>query len=243
MSTHIREAQNYILISLATFLALQGIVIVIHEFTHSTTAWLLGIMDNPLNIIWGNPITMTGWDENVSYRKLFATGYDIPAAMAGIAPMIMHTVVVTVTLLLMRTEWFYERKWAFHTVYWYTVANLMELIAYTYMRAFSSHGDIGNFNHGMDISPWWIFLFGSAALTWALWLFFKNALPRLQALFMHNNRPGMWAVLCLTSFLVFLWGSGIRVMAYVSGPQWMFGLIGFVGFGVTMVAFRPREAQ
>lgn len=242
--SHVPQALSYLAITAATILVLQGMVVVIHEFTHSTTAWLLGVMDDPRNIIWGNPVTMTGWDENVSYRKLFATGYDVEAAIAGIAPIIMHTAAVTAMLILMRTRWLYEKKWAFHTAYWYTVVNLMELIAYVYMRAFSGHGDLGNFDRGMDISPWWIFIFGSALLTWGLLLFYRDALPRLQKLFARDNSLQQWAILLLTSFVLFLWGSGIRVMAYVEGVQWTFGLIGIAGVGATIWLFRPKiDAQ
>ena len=70
----------YLALTVATFLALQALLIVMHEFTHSTTAWALGCMANPLDIVWGNPVMMTGWDEGVGYQKLFAQGRMIPAA-------------------------------------------------------------------------------------------------------------------------------------------------------------------
>ena len=44
----LRDALTYALIILVGFLALQFVVVVSHEFTHSIMAWLLGQMDNPL---------------------------------------------------------------------------------------------------------------------------------------------------------------------------------------------------
>jgi len=221
---------------------LQGLTVVIHEFTHSTMAWLFGALNSPADIVWGNPILMTGWDEGVSYKHLFAEGRNIPAAIIGFCPLVMHSIFTGIALYLMRRQWLTEHKWLFHTVYWFTIAHLMELIAYVFMRAFSGHGDIGNFDRGLDISPWWVFLIASPVLAWALLLFFRHALPRLQELFIQDNLPGKWAVLILTSFIVFLWGSGIRVMAYVSGPQWMFGLIGIAGFILTVAVYQPERA-
>ncbi|MCK9580777.1 MAG: hypothetical protein M0Q92_10065 [Methanoregula sp.] len=71
----IRSAVVYLLIMLATFFPCQAIVILIHEFTHSITAFLLGVMPQPFSIVWGNLFTMTCWDEGVQYSRLWATGF------------------------------------------------------------------------------------------------------------------------------------------------------------------------
>ncbi len=243
MTTKQNHSQSirYLLITIGTFLVFQSCVVVIHEFTHSTIAWLLGEMKSPLGIIWGNPITMTGWDEGVEYTKMFTRGDDIRAAIIGFSPIVMHTIAVSICIWFMRGNWLMQRKWLFHLMYWYCIVNFMELIAYVYMRAFSGHGDIGNFDHGIGISPWWIFIMGSAALTWGLWLYLNYCLPRLQKLFASNNRELEWIILIWSSFILFLWGSGIRVMAYVSGPQWMFGLIGIPAFIFVIFFFRPTK--
>lgn len=244
MSPHkLSPALRYLAITVATFLVLQALIVIIHEFTHSTMAWALGEMESPLGIVWGNPLTMTGWDEGVQYERIFAQGHNTHAAIIGFCPLIMHSIVVGIGLYLMRGQWLFERKWVFHAVYWYVVGNLMELIAYVYMRAFSGHGDIGILDRATGISPWWVFIFGSALVTWAVILVFRNALPHLQELFAQDYPAGQWIILGLTSFVLFLWGSGIRVMTYVPGPQWMFGLIGILAFVVTVVAFRPRQSS
>lgn len=230
---------HYLAITIATFLVLQTMIVIIHEFTHSTMAWALGEMESPLGIVWGNPLTMTGWDEGVQYERIFSQGHYTHAAIIGFCPLIMHSIVVGIGLYLMRGPWLQSKKWGFHVVYWYVVGNLMELIAYVYMRAFSSHGDIGILDRATGISPWWVFIIGSLLLTGVITLLFRNALPRLQSLFAQDNLTGQWAILILTSFILFLWGSGIRVIAYVSGPQWMFGLIGIIAFTTTVLVFRP----
>lgn len=233
----------YLAVAIATFFVLQALVVVTHEFTHSTMAWLLGDMQSPLGIVWGNPLTMTGWDEGVEYGRLFAQGRNFQASIIGFCPLVMHSIVIGVGIRLIRGKWLVERKWTFHVVYWLVVANAMELVAYVYMRSFSGHGDIGILDRGTGISPWWVFIIGSALLTWVLWYFFQRVMPRLQDLFAPGYQPTRWAILILTAFLLFLWGSGIRVMAYVSGPQWAFGLIGVAAFVIAVTVFRPDRSR
>ena len=43
--------------------------------------------------------------------------------------------------------------------------------------------------------------------------------------------------MALTAFIIFLWGSGIRVLAYVPGPQRLFGLAGVAGFSLCLLWF------
>ncbi|MBU1040918.1 MAG: hypothetical protein KKF77_07465 [Proteobacteria bacterium] len=240
-SVRFRDATTYALIVVVSFAALQTVVVLSHEFTHSTMAWLLGHMDSPLDIIWGNPLTMTGWDEGVGYRDMFATGQLVDAAIIGVCPLVMHWTIVVFGLALLRRGR-PRGRWSFHFLYWFVVANLMELIAYILMRAFAQHGDVGLFNRGLGLNPWFIFVGGSAALAYALAVLFGRAMPNLCMQFAHGNRPAQWLILLLTAFALFLWGSGLRVVLYVyPDPQWQFGLLGFACFGAALVACAPSR--
>lgn len=72
---NITDSSGYFIKTVLTFLVLQSLVILMHEFTHSTVAWLLGTGHSPFGIVWGNPVTMTGWDEGVDYELLFSSGH------------------------------------------------------------------------------------------------------------------------------------------------------------------------
>ncbi|TIH19851.1 hypothetical protein D0S45_00500 [Marinifilum sp. JC120] len=233
------QAARYLGIAVATIMVLQSCMVVVHEFTHSTMAFLLGEMKSPLDIVWGNPIMMTGWDEGVDYTRIFAEGHDLHGAFIGFSPLIMHSFVTGICLFMMNTGRL-RNRWAYHFAYWLAVVNLMELVAYIYMRAFADNGDVGRFNQGMHLSPWLVFLLGGALVTWLLWLLFRNALPRLLELFAAHNLVCAWSMLTLSSFTIFLWGSGIRVIAYVSGAQSLFGVAGIFIFILTLILFRVR---
>ncbi len=232
----------YLFASLGTFLAAQSLVVVSHELTHSTMAWLLGAMKNPLAIVWGNPIMMTGWDEGVEYHLLFEHGQLLKAAVIGSCPLFMHALVITACFFAISTSKV-RNRWIANALFWYAVANLMELVAYIFMRSFAAHGDVGIFNRGTGLSPWWFFLIASVLLSAALVMLFRTILPRILSLFALPCSPLHWGMLIATAFILFLWGSGLRVMAYVSGPQWLFGLLGIPAFFGFVWFFRPRPSS
>jgi hypothetical protein len=150
---HIRQTLVYIAITIATYVILQDVTIVAHEFVHSTAAWLLGYMPSPLSIVWGNPVTMRGWDEEVPYDQLSLNPGNPAQAVIGASPLVFHTIVVAVGLYVLQQPAMTKRKWLFHTLYWAVVVSLMELISYIVMRPFASGGDTFHFNHGLGFLP------------------------------------------------------------------------------------------
>ena len=241
-SQRLNQTLLYVAVLIPSFLLLQALLILMHEFTHSTVAWLLNDMHSPLDIVWGSPLMMTGWDEGVGYKKLFAEGHLHAAALIGVSPLIMHGIVVSLLLVLMTRQWMLGRKWLFHTVFWFCVAHLMELIAYIAMRGFSAHGDTGNFNRGMELSPWFLFIAGSLALALALYILYRRALPRMYELFAPENPMLQWTILAVSAFVIFFWGSGLRVLFYVyPDPQWAFGLLAFPCAALVLYCFRPGK--
>ena len=66
-SHEIRNSLSYTAVAIITFVILQAVTIVIPVFVHSTSAWLLGFMPSPPSVVWGNSLTMRGWDEGVPH--------------------------------------------------------------------------------------------------------------------------------------------------------------------------------
>lgn len=236
----IRSAVFYALIMLATFFFLQAVVILLHEFTHSITAYLLGVMPNPFGIVWGNFFTMTGWDEGVGYSNLWATGLGPDGAITGIMPLVMHTIIISCGLCLLLSGVMLRNKWGFHLIFWFIVANMMELFAYMPLRAFAPNGDTGNFNHGLGTSPWVLFIVGTILVLVLLYYLLLRALPGMYIVVAEGSRIIQYLILCFSVFAIFIWGSGLRVVLYVyPDPQWLFGLVGFAAFVVAIWLCRP----
>ena len=185
---------------------------------------------------------MTGWDEGVPYSRLFSSGKNAAEAIIGGSPLVVHAVIVILGILLLQRQWMIERKWFFHILYWFVIANFMELIAYIVMRAFAAGGDVGHFSRGLGLSPWILFMAGTLVIMVGLYVLFRKILPLMYAIFARGNRLNEWIILLLSAFFLFLWGSGIRVVFYVyPDPQWMFGLLGFATFGVALIVCNPSR--
>lgn len=234
-SADIRETLVYVAITIVTYVILQAATIVIHEFVHSTAAWLLGYMPSATSIVWGNPVTMRGWDEGVPYDQLFPSTGNPAQAVIGGSPLIFHTIVVTASLLLLQRPWMTERKWLFHILYWFVIINLMELISYIVMRPFAPGGDTFHINHGLAISPWILFVAGTLLIAVALYVLFTKVLPLLSDVIAPGNPLTFWAIVVMSAFILFLWGSGMRAMSMYPDPQWMFGLIGVAAFVLVLL--------
>ncbi|HUT38581.1 MAG TPA: hypothetical protein VMW77_04665 [Methanoregula sp.] len=235
-----RSAIVYLLIMLATFFSLQAIVILIHEFTHSTTAYLLGAMPGPFSIVWGNFFTMTCWDEGVEYSRLWATGLGAEGAITGIMPLVVHTILISCGLYLLLSGVMLKNKWGFHLIFWFIIANMMELIAYMPMRAFALHGDTGNFNHGLGLNPWLLFFSGTILVLVLVYILLVRALPGMYVVVAEGSRKVRYVIFFFSAFFLFIWGSGLRVVLYVwPDPQWMLGLLGFAAFGLVIWLCRP----
>jgi hypothetical protein len=242
-SERILETLKYVLITVLTFAALQTVLVVMHEFTHSTVAWALGHMQSPLEIVWGNPLTLKGWDEGVDYSQIYASGQFHAAAIIGFCPMILHAVIVTLGLVLLQREWMKGKKWLFHFLFWFVIANFMEIISYITMGSFCTGGDVYHFNHGLGLSPWILFIVGSLAIAVGLYFLFRDVLPRMYAIFAQGNHMNQWAILLMTVIILFLWGSGLRVAISVyPNPQWMFGFLDFAALVVVLITCNPTRA-
>jgi len=232
---------SYFLIMVVTFFSFQAIVILIHEFTHSITAYLLGAMPHPFSIVWGNFFTMTCWDEGVQYSRLWATGLGVDGAITGIMPLVVHTILISCGLWLLLSGIMLKHKWGFHLVFWFIVANIMELFAYMPLRAFSSHGDTGNFNHGLGLNPWLLFFAGTIIVIILLYYLLLRALPGMYVVVARGSRSIQYMILIFSAFAIFIWGSGLRVVLYVyPDPRWMVGFLGFAAFGITIWLCRPE---
>ncbi|MCK9593952.1 MAG: hypothetical protein M0Q91_18280 [Methanoregula sp.] len=236
----IRDTAIYSAIALATYFFIQSVIVIIHEHIHSTTAYLMGHMQDPLAIVWGNPLTLDGWDEGVSYSALFSAGLGTDSAIIAVMPLIFHAVIVTCGLYLLLSPALVKRKWGFHLIFWLVVMNLMELIAYMPMRAFATNGDIGNINHGLGLSAWVLFFPGTLLILIWLYLLFGRVLPRANVIIAGDSRSVRYALLCLSAFFVFDWRSIFRVVL-LPFPEtgWVIGFAGIFACVLVIVLCRP----
>lgn len=236
----IRGAVFYLLIVIATCIVFGGILVVTHEFIHSTTAYLMDHMHSPRDIVWGNLLTLDNWDEGVSYSAIFNAGQGSDAAIIAICPLILHAVIVIGGIYLLLSVAQVRKKWLFHIVFWLVIVNFMELVAYMPVRAFSLNGDIGNYNHGLGLNPWLFFLVGTPLILLGLYYLYGRVLPHMNVVVAGESRLIRYVILVFSAFYLFIFrGSIHNALSYSPNMQWLTGLFGYAAFVVVLYVCRP----
>jgi hypothetical protein len=175
----IRKNQLSLLITVISIIASYYIAIILHEWGHGTVAWLYGYKKAFFDVQYG------GWrlqdvDENVPYDQILAAKQGVAAAMIGIAGLSVSIVLFLVSLTAMAKIKYSVVLYSFF--YWFSVINMVPIIQYLTVQTFSVEGDVGRFTHGLDISPWWVFVLGTLFICFALYRFLRFAVPKAYAL-------------------------------------------------------------
>lgn len=101
----------------------------------------------------------------------------------------------------------FKIKWGFHVIFWFIVANMMELFAYMPLRAFSSNEDTGNFNHGLGLNLWLFFVAETILVLVLLYYLILRALPGMYVVVAEGSRAIKYVILCFSAFAIFIWGA------------------------------------
>jgi hypothetical protein len=178
-------------------------VILLHEWGHGTVAWLYGLKQSPFDVYYG------GWallhvDEHVDYDFLLATHRGVEAALIGIAGLSVDIALTILMFGLLRVPRIQRNTVLFSLAYWILVMNMLALFQYVPITTFSTQGDIGRFIHGLNISPWLVFIPGTILVLLALWRMFVNEIPKAYAVIPLKTHLGQSLFLAMTLFMIFL---------------------------------------
>ncbi len=156
------------------------ISILLHEYGHATTAWLLGYKSSPFAIQYGSwyliPVS-----EHVNYQKLFAAGHGIAGALIGISGITVTTVLFLTSLTFLNTQRILQKPYLCLFFFWLAGNNLMEIYLYIVNRCFTT-GDISEFTQGLGISTFWLFIPGTLLACLAVYRYYWKELPKIYQL-------------------------------------------------------------
>jgi hypothetical protein len=181
------------------------VAVILHEWGHGTVAWLCGAK----KAFWD--VTYGGWlllhvDENVPYDALLANHKGACAAFTGIAGVLVSITLLLLSLVAVKKIKKSIRLYSFF--YWFSVINMIPLIQYLTIQTFSIQGDVGRFTHGLNISPWWVFIPGTALVIFALYRLCRYAIPKaytiLQIKAIWVQRLFLFTSLGLMFLLIYL---------------------------------------
>jgi hypothetical protein len=166
-------------------LVVHAICFFLHEYSHSTTAWLMGFKSNPLAINYGhfdlsNVLLQQDMDENVDYGSMFASGHGLQAALIALAGAAIGNGLLYVVLAAVLTRQASQMRPAgVLFLFWLAVAASGNLWSYAPVRTITTHADMATAARGFSISSWTLLPFVVLPSLLACWHLFRRLLPRV----------------------------------------------------------------
>ncbi len=205
-----------------------AIAFFLHEYAHSTTAWLMGWKESPLAINYAHPtfsafLLQRGMSENVDYDPIFAAGRGWQAAVIAAAGMVIGNGLVTYPLSLWgirRAMGSWSRGWAMF-FYWLCAASVGNFIDYVPVRTFADEDDMHTLAHGLGISPWWILLVLGVPAIIALAHFLFRAEPAALRWVLPESPTARGILVFLTAAAIFGFYGAAGISANDPISHWM----------------------
>lgn len=179
------------------------VVVLFHEWGHGLTSWILGYKSSPFDIHYG------GWlvlhcDEAVPYDSILKAGHGLQAALIGISGFTVNTVMFFLSLFLFTKRFVTRSLFMLCILLWSCVLNMMAIFGYVPLDTFTKWGDIGRFVHGLNISPWLVFIPGSIMVAFCLYTLFRKVIIKFYVLAPIKTTRMRRILLGVSLFLIFL---------------------------------------
>lgn len=205
------------------------IAVLCHEYGHSMVAWMFGYKQNPFDINYGSWYLMP-ISENVDFKAIYASGHPYQSGLIGIAGIFVTTMLFLISLYFLNQKYILRSPFLIYFFFFLAAMNLMDIGAYIPNRTFSgtngdmSHtgGDIGEFLHGFNLSPFWIFIPGVILVTLAFYRFYNVELKKIYALIPEKNlllkRITLWVTFWPLILLIAYWTppAEYKILSYAS---------------------------
>lgn len=188
-------------------------------------AWALGEMKNPLALDYGgtglrNLLLLWDIDENVEYHLFFMQGHGFHAALVAFAGSGIGSVSLFVLgYFLLKSGYVQKRPYLYYFVFWFQLMNLGNFYDYVPIRTFASHGDMGNLTHGLNISPWWVFVIFGYPIAFLMWQFFAKTMVFMYLNLLIRAVAVQAALMIICVLLLFGWFGGILGAVTSSTPM------------------------
>ena len=196
---------------LTTFLVLltHAIAFLLHEYSHSFLAWILGFKANPLALNYGPPtlkniIFLKDVEENVDYKQIVASGNGIwggviALAGAGVGNGLLYFLCYWLTSI----KRIKASRGAMMFLYWLSLMGAANLLSYAPLRVITDHGDMYIAAHCFGISTWLLFPFVTAGTVYVMYHFFFKMFPKVYRQVAANSGNKLLLMIVVTSYWYF----------------------------------------
>ncbi len=231
---------RYALITMVTLFAARHLMVLLHEWTHSSMAWALGHKNAPFAIHYGD-WTLLQVDEAVEYAALHAAGQGRAAALIAGSALVTNLVLFVLCLRFLLLDGIQQRTWLYQFIFWFAVMNIGELFSYLPVRTFvGNRGDVGHFVHGLHISPWIAFLPGVLITGGGLWYLLRNQIVEFYHVMALSTGAPRTIYRGLTLFVIFFWYGASAFHDYgPSSPRSLASLVAAL-LGIALFFARDR---
>lgn len=184
--------------------------VLLHEFSHSFMAWMLGFKANPFALHYGgtgfwNLLLLIHIDQNVNNQMIYSLGHPHLVALIAFAGPCMNIILFFVSFYLLKTQKIQQRPYWFYFLLFFNLMNLGNIYDYVPIRTFAINGnmvDVVDIEQGMHWSPWWIYGIGRYLLAFLVWQFFTQTLTAAYLHLRIESTAGR-AALMVTCVLIF----------------------------------------
>ena len=218
---------RFIVFTLINLILAYYIAVLLHEYGHATAAWIFGYKDSPFDIQYGSwylvPIS-----ENVDFNKIISLGHPYHAAIIGISGISTTILLFLICLYFLKQKFVLKNSYLVNFFFFVAAIDLMDILAYIPNRTFTGTGgniiipgDIGEFLHGFNISPLWIFIPGILLVTLTFYLFYKYELIKVFSLIPKSQfvqRIVLWITFWPSILMYAYWipPTEYKVLSYIS---------------------------
>ncbi|MBN1431145.1 MAG: hypothetical protein JW931_00050 [Methanomicrobiaceae archaeon] len=230
------------------FLA-QYISVFFHEYSHSTMAYLLGVINyNPLYINYGHGWTLSGlseFDDKTVYIAAIEQGHGMYVALIAIAGPMMNVALAVISLALLTRERVRSSLLLFSFLFWLALHNVSQVWSYIPQRSvWYNGGDFYWVAEGSGLNPWITTVSGLIFIITGFILVYIYLFPALLA----SLRP---AVLGLTGLFALGWFTtfihyGLTPLAFtldsMNSPRVWFGILD-IALGIIFAGLFIRELK
>jgi len=215
------------LILLAQLWLAHALGYLVHEYAHTTVAWVLRHKANPFALDYGhfdavNLLIQDEIDENVDYAPIFAAGKGAHAAMIAVAGVLLgNGLGYLVSLCLYRRYLKSARRWMTLFFFLLSMMNVGNFIAYVPCRTFTTHADMATVARGLGISPWWIAIVLGVPFCVAVWHFIAKITPEAVWFIAPASRRTQIGLTLLVVFIIFRFYGSSGIRNYGEASHWI----------------------
>ena len=200
---------RFALLTMFLVLFTHAIAFLLHEYSHSFLAWILGFKANPLALDYGPPtfkniILLGDVEENVDYKQIIASGNGIwggiiALAGAGVGNGLLYFLCYGLTKLK-RVR---ASRGTITFLYWLSLMGTANLLSYAPLRVITDHGDMAIAARCLGISTWLLLPFVTAGTFYVMYHFFFRMFPLNYRQVAANSSLKLVFVIAMTSYWYF----------------------------------------